>query len=148
MSSARRNTVDLAASSSAEDLDYNIPDTVHARYQAARELRYKGKQPDAQTNEAFRREYDLRLCVLQADRDHYPSYNCMTKECFSGAQPRPWTDEESLAYIDYNRTPEWYMSIRENEQARQDIRQHWLAVTAKSQRQVMQHVRNDSKRKI
>ncbi|KAG6232231.1 hypothetical protein E4U25_006807 [Claviceps purpurea] len=80
MSSARRNSVDLAASSSAEDLDYNIPDTVHARYLAARELRYKGKQPDAQTNDAFRRKYDLRLYELQADREHYLSYNYMTKE--------------------------------------------------------------------
>ncbi|KAG5944531.1 hypothetical protein E4U60_005914 [Claviceps pazoutovae] len=102
MSSARRNSVDPAASSSAEDLDYNIPDTVHARYQAARELWYKGKQPDAQTNEAFRREYDLRFYVLQADRDHYLSYGYMTKECFSSAQPRPWTDEEILACIDYD----------------------------------------------
>ncbi|KAG6268429.1 hypothetical protein E4U48_004680, partial [Claviceps purpurea] len=41
----------------------------------ARELRYKGKQPDAQTNEAFRREHDLRLYELQADREHYLSYN-------------------------------------------------------------------------
>ncbi|KAG6124410.1 hypothetical protein E4U12_008261 [Claviceps purpurea] len=73
MSSARRNSVDLAALSSAEDLDYNIPDTVHARYLAARELRYKGKQPDAQTNEAFRREHDLRLYELQAGREHYLS---------------------------------------------------------------------------
>ncbi|KAG6261365.1 hypothetical protein E4U47_008348, partial [Claviceps purpurea] len=62
-SSARRNSADPAASSSAEDLDYNISDAIHVRYQAARELRYKVKQPDAQTNEAFWKTHNIQLHI-------------------------------------------------------------------------------------
>ncbi|KAG6196060.1 hypothetical protein E4U35_008109 [Claviceps purpurea] len=57
------NSADPAASSSAEDLDYNISDAIHVRYQAARELRYKVKQPDAQTNEAFWKTHNIQLHV-------------------------------------------------------------------------------------
>lgn len=66
---------------------------------------YKGN-PDAQTNEAFRRAQKFPLRVTQGQRKHYTGRNYMTAKCVSGAQPRLWTDEEILAYHDFDERTE------------------------------------------
>ncbi|KAG6102336.1 hypothetical protein E4U30_007263 [Claviceps sp. LM220 group G6] len=90
-----------------EKLGFEASESIFARYRAKRELWYKGN-PDAQTNEAFRRAQKLPLRVTQGQRKHYTGRNYIIydRKVRSGAQPHLWTDEEILAYQDFDERTE------------------------------------------